>query len=1211
MKTWSKRIISLFITTVLLFAILPPTAFAATGDIRVGFGRVDISPDFSVPLRGYGDSATRLSTGIADRIYTTCIAFTDSDGDTILLFHNDLATSETEITALAKADIAAETGVPVSNIMVTATHTHHAPDIAMDTTDTSIDASVRSSVTRYRSLLRGWMVDAAVAALADRKAAQMKISTVETQNMNFIRHYIMNDGTVAGDNFGDHTSGYAAHVTEPDREMQLVKFTRSSGKDIVLANFQTHPHRAGRTIYNKVSSDIVGVMRTNVESQLNCKFAYFTGASGNVNPSSKLTDENITADYVEQGEALADYAVGAVYTAAQTGELEIMGDVYAAAAKGSANNNIPLEAYAFSIGDVAFVTAPYEMFSINGAQIKAGSPFDMTFVATCANAANGYIPSYEGFSYPSGTSYGGSRTQYARGTGEEMVERYLLMLEGLYRVNNGYVGVSTAQELHDALQAGEDTVILKDIAYNPNDISDPATTSYPGAIDVSGVCTLFMAGKTVTFTPNGATNKFINMMADGNLTITGEGTIDHRITRNSSENGATFRVATGTLNIENGTFRRFYAAGATAEPTARAIIWNGGSASAVNIYGGNFSNDSVTVLSTETGATVSGGEFRGQTMTAASGHQTLGPDRDGWYAVLKTSTDGVKAGNARQLKVALESGADVQLTENITYILTDTLTHIRMNTAMTDPATLDLNGKRIMLRAYNTGNRLVEILNGAKLLVEGNGTINTIGKNSSDNPINIFRVNKGELTIENGIFNASDRVVWAGGNDAIVITINGGRYSGGWSNGSIHVYQGTLNLWEAEMDGNDLILPGTVTVSTAQELHDALEAGTSAILLNDIAYAPGSITDSNATSYPGSIDVTGTPTLYMLGRTITFTPNGAHNKFFNSLANSHLTITGNGKIVHKINSSTAEVGAMFRVATGTLTIENGTYIRSFSGSVTSEKTPRTIIWNSGSASAVNIKGGVFYNATAAPITSGTGANVTGGGFSASPVGVSSGYQVIGPDRDGHYAVIPTATADGPVEVSDALTLKVALENGLDVKLIRDIRYEVNAQQTFIRIDGSGGNTGINAGTSQILLDMNSRNINFTVANTNNRFVELVNNAKLKISGNGTLKAVGTNSSGGKLNLFRVNYGTLTIVDGTYHANDRIIWQGGNAATATYIQGGTFTGGGSNGIFHVYQGNMSLTGGTFAVDPLTAYSAYVPTGYTSRENADKSYTLITP
>lgn len=1189
-----KPFISLFLIAVLLTAMLPVAAFAA-GNFRVGFGRVDISPSFSVPLRGYGDSATRLSTGIADRIYTTCVAFTDAEDNTVLLFHNDLATSEKEITDLARADIAAETGIPVGNIMVSATHTHHGPDVAMDTTDTAIDAAVRESVTRYRALLRQWMVEAAVAALADRKPAQMKIATEETENMNFIRHYIMNDGTVAGDNFGDHSSGYAAHVTDPDRQMQLVKFTRTGGQDVVLANFQTHPHRAGRTIYNKISSDIVGVMRSNVESQMNCKFAYFTGASGNVNPSSKLETENITDDYIEQGQALAAYAVGASYTSAQTGKVEITGEHYAAKSKSAGASAAPLEAYAFTIGDVAFVTAPYEMFSINGQQIKHGSPFSMTFVATCANAGNGYMPSYEGFGYHSGTSYGGSRTRYARGTGEEMVSRYLLMLEGLYRIQNGDTGVRTAQQLKNALEAGENAVLLEDIAYGLDSIL------------VSDVCTLYMAGKTLTYTPDGTADGLFNITAGGHLTVSGEGMVNHTIATASGENGATFCLTAGGLTIESGTYTRSFAVGVTVEETPEPIIRNSGT-SAVNILGGAFRNDSGDILQSQTGTTVTGGEFRNQAVTPGSGHETVGPDRDGWYAVFPAGISQLEVNNARQLKVALENGRSVRLTKHIAYILSDSMTHIRINTATAAPIQLDMNGMRIMMRTYNTANRLVEILNGAKLRVSGNGTVIAIGTNSANGEVNLFRVNKGELTIENGEYSASNRVVWAGGTDDIVINIHGGRYTGGWTNGTIHVYQGKLNLWEADMDEEDLNVPNSVTVSTAQELHDAIEAGISAILLNDIAYAPGSITDADAASYPGSIDVAGTPTLYMMGHTITFTPNGAHNKFFNSKADSHLTVTGNGKIVHNINSATAENGAMFRVATGTLTIENGTFIRAYSGSVTAEKTARTIIWNSGSASKVNIKGGVFHNASAGVISTATGANITGGGFNTAPVGVAAGYQTIGPDRDGHYAVIPASAA--MVEVSDALTLKVALERGLNVKLVRDITYEVSARQTFIRIDGTGGNTGIQAGTSQILLDMNGRTLTFTVVDTNNRFIELVNNAKLKISGNGVIRTEGTNSSGSKLNLFRVNSGTLTIVDGTFHADDRIIWQGGNSNVKSYIQGGTFTGGnGSNGLFHIYQGSLALTGGTYSVDPVIVYPNWVTAGYTTQKNADYTYNVI--
>ena len=65
-------------------------------EIRVGFGRTDITPDCSVPLAGFGNVSKRMSTGYLDRIYTTCIAISDPQGSTVLLFGSDLCTSSEE-----------------------------------------------------------------------------------------------------------------------------------------------------------------------------------------------------------------------------------------------------------------------------------------------------------------------------------------------------------------------------------------------------------------------------------------------------------------------------------------------------------------------------------------------------------------------------------------------------------------------------------------------------------------------------------------------------------------------------------------------------------------------------------------------------------------------------------------------------------------------------------------------------------------------------------------------------------------------------------------------------------------------------------------------------------------------------------------------------------------------------------------------------------
>ena len=77
---------------------------------RVGFGRVNIIPRESVPLGGYGNTSKRLSLSVLSELYATCVAFSDSDGSTILLFHMDLISSA----ALnpAREAVAAATGIP-------------------------------------------------------------------------------------------------------------------------------------------------------------------------------------------------------------------------------------------------------------------------------------------------------------------------------------------------------------------------------------------------------------------------------------------------------------------------------------------------------------------------------------------------------------------------------------------------------------------------------------------------------------------------------------------------------------------------------------------------------------------------------------------------------------------------------------------------------------------------------------------------------------------------------------------------------------------------------------------------------------------------------------------------------------------------------------------------------------------------------------------
>jgi len=421
-----KKIFAVLLCVLLVLPIF--SGCTPSHSLQVGFGRVDISPAESVPLRGYGgNTSDRMSTEVADPIYATCLAFTDETDKTVLVFYLDFHGCVGDTMLYARSKISKATGIPMGQIMITSTHMHSSPDIL----NTEI-----SSIERYIDSLQKWLLEAAQAALADRKPAEMYTATAYPQGLNYVRHYVMSDGSIAGDNFGE-TAGktYTGHVTEADNQLQMIKFVREGAKDVILVNWQGHPHVAGwangapTTI---VTADMVGAMRDEMEEKLDCQFAYFAGGSGNINNNSRIQQEQITKTHIEHGKAIADYAIKAAseFKKAEIGTVQILGKNYAGTrVDGHGTLDIPI--FAMSLGDVSFVFAPYEMFDTNGVEIKEGSPFSMTFVATSSNFALSYIPSARGYEY--GAEYEVNSSKFVKGTAELLVTEYLTLLNQLHK----------------------------------------------------------------------------------------------------------------------------------------------------------------------------------------------------------------------------------------------------------------------------------------------------------------------------------------------------------------------------------------------------------------------------------------------------------------------------------------------------------------------------------------------------------------------------------------------------------------------------------------------------------------------------------------------------------------------------------------------------------------------------------------------------------
>ena len=469
-----KEIISVILVVALVLGLCAcnSSGNAAEGkSFQVGYGREDIMPAGNkIGLAGHGNQDTRISNSFLDYLYATCIAIRDEAGTTILQFHLDLLSVANLTTEVICGAVSTATGLPEENIFLSATHTHSAPSVASDI----------PGINEYRILLGQQCVKAAQAAIADLSPAEMFAGRVTLENMNFVRHYLLENGTYAGSNFGNFDSSpIKDHATEGDHEMQILKFARAAEdkKDILMMNWQAHPcftDEAGNG--TNLSADFIGSCRTYVEAQTGCNFIYFTGSAGNQNGVSRIASEKHGLDktaygeklgqiMIEQLDQLTPLASGLIQTKRAVYESPInkkdcdrvseaeqvvalwkstdraTGNVRAKelgfASVYHANSVVyrsklegvtPIEITAVSFGDFSWINAPYEMFAQSALDIKAQTPFDMTFIISMSGRQLGYIPTREAFDYG---CYESQTSRLSPGTAEALVEQYVSMLNEL------------------------------------------------------------------------------------------------------------------------------------------------------------------------------------------------------------------------------------------------------------------------------------------------------------------------------------------------------------------------------------------------------------------------------------------------------------------------------------------------------------------------------------------------------------------------------------------------------------------------------------------------------------------------------------------------------------------------------------------------------------------------------------------------------------
>ena len=434
--------------------------------LLAGYARLPITPDGAVPLDGYGNNMLRTTDHVLDELYATCIAFCWGE-ETVLWYTTDLLNTKWILLPEARKRITERTGVPADKIFLCATHTHSGPDVNADT------PAVKDFLEKYWTAV----TDAAEQAIADLTPATLGSASKAVKGMNFVRHYLMNDGTYAGSNFGSFKSGIRDYADVNDPQLQIVRVCREGKQDILIMNWAAHPCLTGGTNKTDISADYIGTTRQKVEAETGLLFAFFQGPAGNQGSTTLIEKDKhglnndtygwrmaqevidllpsvkpigsagvrtvrlyLEADVDHEGEELLPYAKEVADLWHSTKDRDAgnalarkygLTSVYHATtviyrSQRPARNKMELNAV--RIGDLAFITTPYEMFAVNGLHVKANSPFAATLICTCCNGDFVYVPSEKAYDYG---CYERSVSYFAKGTGEAAADAFVELLHGL------------------------------------------------------------------------------------------------------------------------------------------------------------------------------------------------------------------------------------------------------------------------------------------------------------------------------------------------------------------------------------------------------------------------------------------------------------------------------------------------------------------------------------------------------------------------------------------------------------------------------------------------------------------------------------------------------------------------------------------------------------------------------------------------------------
>ena len=462
------------------------TAKDETSGLRVGMAEVDITPPVGFPMAGYYHE--RLAEGTIDSLKAKAIVFREGDTAGALVVC-DLIGIATDLSREVRRRASEKTGIPASNIVIAATHSHTAPDYMKELWLYLGKEEQEPQRAEYIEKLINGPVDAIVRARED--AGNFTLSTgvaLQTTPVAFNRRFVMRDGSVqTWQALSNPEVVRPAGPIDPRIELLAVRNSDDGKVHGILSNFALHLDTVGgmrwsadypffieRTLRKNYGADVISIFGTGCCGDINhsdpsattrnkvdfigdsigtsiCQqFATLSPLkSTQLHVMSQVVElplEDVTQPEVER-------AIEIVALAKQGGKVAFLEHVtsykqlildqflhpqpFAETAKhitwglsrslAGIGERLPVNVTVMTIGDdVAIVSLPGEVFVELGLAIKQASPFRTTIVVELSNAVETiYVPNRAAYA---GGSYEVTNSALQPGGGEMLVEAAIKLL---------------------------------------------------------------------------------------------------------------------------------------------------------------------------------------------------------------------------------------------------------------------------------------------------------------------------------------------------------------------------------------------------------------------------------------------------------------------------------------------------------------------------------------------------------------------------------------------------------------------------------------------------------------------------------------------------------------------------------------------------------------------------------------------------------------